>query len=287
MPVRDIALVVLVCAVWALNFLLSAFALQELPPLLFTALRMALLALLLWPFLRRPEPGQWPRLLAISLGLGVCHFGLSFWALHLSGDLSSLAILMQSYVPMAALLAWALLGERIGRPVAAAIAVSFLGVLVLGFDPIVLDQPLAMLLMLGSALMLALGTVLMRGLKGQTVWSQQGWLAVTSVGPLLGLSLLFEGAPVANAAAAGIAGWGGVVYSALVSSLLGHGLYYLLLQRHPVAAVTPWLLLSPLMTVVLGVAVWGDRPGPTLWLGGAMVLGGVLAIALHARRAPR
>lgn len=283
LPPRDIALVILVCAVWALNFLTSAYALQELPPLLFTGLRMAVLALLLWPFLRLPQAGQWPRLLAISLGLGVCHFGLSFWALHLAGDLSSLAILMQSYVPMAALLAWGLLGERIGRASAAAIVVSFVGVLVLGFDPIVLDHPLAMALMLGSALMLALGTVLMRGLKGQTLWSQQGWLAILSVGPLLGLSALLEGPPLANMALASSVGWGGVLYSALVSSLLGHGLYYLLVQRHPVAAVTPWLLLSPLMTIGLGVAVWGDRPGPSLWLGGAMVLGGVLAMALHSR----
>ena len=30
-----------------------------------------------------------------------------------------------------------------------------------------------------------------------------------------------------------------------------------------------------------GIVVWGDRPGPRLWLGGAMVLGGVLAIALR------
>lgn len=281
LPPRDIALVTLVCVVWALNFLTSAYALQELPPLLFTGLRMAVLAALLWPFLKPAAPGQWPRLLAISLGLGVCHFGLSFWALHLAGDLSSLAILMQSYVPMAALLAWAALGERIGRATGLAIAISFAGVLVLGFDPLVLDHPASMGLMLGSAFLLAVGTVLMRGLKGQTVWSQQGWLAVCSTPPLLGLSALVEGPVAANLGAATAVAWGGVLYSALVSSLLGHGLYYLLVQRHPVAAVTPWLLLAPVLAIGLGVVFWGDRPGPKLWIGGAMVLGGVLAIALR------
>jgi O-acetylserine/cysteine efflux transporter len=55
-----------------------------------------------------------------------------------------------------------------------------------------------------------------------------------------------------------------------------------LVQRHPVAQVTPWLLLSPVMAVLLGVWVYGDRPGPQLWIGGAMVLGGVLLIALRA-----
>jgi O-acetylserine/cysteine efflux transporter len=41
-----------------------------------------------------------------------------------------------------------------------------------------------------------------------------------------------------------------------------------------VAQVTPWLLLVPVLAVALGIAFWGDRPGPRLWLGGAMVLGG-------------
>ncbi|MCA1714295.1 MAG: DMT family transporter, partial [Gammaproteobacteria bacterium] len=60
------------------------------------------------------------------------------------------------------------------------------------------------------------------------------------------------------------------------------GLYYVLVQRHPVAQVTPWLLLVPVLAVALGVVFWGDRPGPRLLLGGVMVLGGVLVIALRA-----
>ena len=45
----------------------------------------------------------------------------------------------------------------------------------------------------------------------------------------------------------------------------------------------PYLLLTPVFAVALGTLVWGDRPGANLWIGGAMVLGGVLAIALRAR----
>jgi O-acetylserine/cysteine efflux transporter len=55
-----------------------------------------------------------------------------------------------------------------------------------------------------------------------------------------------------------------------------------LVQRYPVAQVTPWLLLVPVLAIGLGVAYWGDRPGPRLLFGGAMVLGGVLLIALRA-----
>lgn len=72
-----------------------------------------------------------------------------------------------------------------------------------------------------------------------------------------------------------------MLYSALAASLVGHGLLYGLLQRHRVAEVTPFLLLTPVFAVALGVIVWGDHPGPRLWIGGALVLGGVLVVALR------
>jgi O-acetylserine/cysteine efflux transporter len=285
---RDLFLVLVVCVVWAGNFLTSAFALREIPPLLFSAVRLGILALALVAFIRPPPREQWPRLLAVALCNGVLHFGLSFWALHLAGNLSSPAIVMQSYVPMAALLAWWWLGERFGWRTGVAIAVSFAGVLVLGFDPLVLQRPQALLLMLVSAFFLAAGTVLMRPLKGLGMLSQQGWTAIIAILPLLALSAVFEPNGFAALRAASWIGWGGAAYSALFASLLGHGLYYVLVQKHRVADVTPWLLLSPVLAIVLGIVVWGDRPGPQLWIGGAMVLGGVLLIALRAiaRTAP-
>lgn len=282
MPPRDIVLVLLICIAWALNFLTSALAMREIPPFLFTALRFALLALPLVFFLKRPAPGQWPRLVAIVLCVGVLHFGLSFSALKLAGDLSSPAIVMQSYIPMTALLAWWVLGERFAWRTGLAITVSFAGVLVLGFDPLVLDQPASLLLMLVAAALLAIGTVLMKGLQGMDVFSQQGWTAVMSVLPLLAISAWLEPGAIAQLPQASWVAWAGALYAAFLSSLLGHGLYYVLVQRHPVAQVTPWLLLVPVLAVALGIVFWGDRPGPRLWVGGAMVLGGVLIVALRA-----
>ncbi|MBU8975693.1 MULTISPECIES: EamA family transporter [unclassified Lysobacter] len=287
MPARDLILVLIVVLSWAVNFLTSALAMREIPPFLFTALRFALLALPLMWLVKRPAPGQWPRLLAVCLCIGVLHFGLSFTALKLAGDLSSPAIVMQSYVPMTTLLAWWWLGERFAWRTGLAIAISFAGVLVLGFDPMVLDHPMSLLLMLVSAAFLAIGTVLMKGLRDMDVYSQQGWTAVFSVLPLLAISAWLEPGALARLPEVSWVAWTGAAYAAFVSSLLGHGLYYVLVQRYPVAQVTPWLLLVPVLAIGLGIAFWGDRPGPRLLLGGVMVLGGVLLIALRALRRQR
>lgn len=280
---RDFALVLVVCVVWAGNFLTSAFALREMPPFLFSALRMTLLAALLVAFLKRPPRAQWPRLIAVALLNGALHFGTSLWALRMAGDLSSPAIVMQSYIPMAVLLAWWVLGERFAWRTGSAIALSFAGVLVLGFDPLVLDHPASLLMMLFSAFLIALGTVLMRGLSGIDAISMQGWTAVIGILPLLAISAVIEPGGIAALRDAGPAAWGAVVYSAVFASLIGHSVFFGLVQRHPVAQVAPYLLLTPVFAVALGILIWGDRPGPQLWIGGAMVLGGVLAIALRAR----
>lgn len=280
---RDFALVLVVCVVWAGNFLTSAFALREVPPFLFSALRMTLLAALLVAFLKRPPRAQWPRLIAVALLNGALHFGTSLWALRMAGDLSSPAIVMQSYIPMAVLLAWWVLGERFAWRTGSAIALSFAGVLVLGFDPLVLDHPASLLMMLFSAFLIALGTVLMRGLSGIDAISMQGWTAVIGILPLLAISAVIEPGGIAALRDAGPAAWGAVVYSAVFASLIGHSVFFGLVQRHPVAQVAPYLLLTPVFAVALGILIWGDRPGPQLWIGGAMVLGGVLAIALRAR----
>jgi O-acetylserine/cysteine efflux transporter len=265
------------------NFLTSAFALREIPPFLFSALRMSLLALLLVAFLRPPPREQRARLVAVALLNGALHFGTSLWALRMAGDLSSPAIVMQSYIPMSVMLARWLLGERFAWRTGSAIALSFAGVLVLGFDPLVLDHPASLLMMLFSAFLIALGTVLMRGLGGIDAINLQGWTAVIGIVPLLAISLAIEPGGFAALRTASATAWGAVAYSAVFASLIGHTLFFRLVQRHPVAHVMPYLLSTPVFAVALGILVWGDRPGPQLWLGGAMVLDGVFAIALRAR----
>ncbi len=283
MPRTHLLLVLTICLVWAINFLTSAAALREIPPLLFSALRLIPLMVLLLPWMSRPGQGRWLALIAVALCNGALHFGLNFWALREAGNLASPAIVLQSYIPMAVVLAAVFLGEKIGWRTWTGVGVSFAGVLVLGFDPIVLRAPFALFLMLASALSLAVGTVVMRRLTGMHPIGVQGWTALIAVGPLLLWSLGVESGQWDAIRHASPLAWFGVAWATLAASLLGHSLFYWLVQRHPVSTLTPYLLISPVIAVALGIAFWGDRPGPRLYLGAAMVLGGVLFISLRAK----
>lgn len=282
MPASHLLLILAICLAWGGNFLASAIALKHFPPFLFTALRLAVLLACLFPFLKPIARGQRLRVGAIALLSGALHFGLNFWALRAAGDISSVAIALQSYIPMSAVLAVVFLGERIGWRTWAGIGLAFGGVLVLGFDPLVLDAPAALLMTLTAALMLAAGTTMMRGVRGVDVFQMQAWTALLGIPVLVAISAAIEPPAWPIIETAEWKHWAGVAYSGLVASLVGHGLLYWLVQRHPVSQVTPYLLLAPVFAITLGVLVWGDRPGPKLVIGGAMVLAGVLLVALRA-----
>jgi O-acetylserine/cysteine efflux transporter len=286
MPLAHRAALLAICLIWAGNFLAAAFAVDVLEPVTFTALRALLVLMLLIPFLKPPARGQWVNLLTACWCMGALHFGLIFVALDRSADISSIAILMQIYVPMSTLLAVVLLGERIGWRSTTAIAMAFGGVLVVGLDPLVLTQLDVLALVLASAFFLALGTIFMRRLSGVTVFGFQAWNALLSFVPLAAMALAIE-SPIETLNARSMADpvWLALAYSAVGASIIGHGTFYWLVQRHEIQKVTPYLLLVPVLSVALGMLAWGDRPGPRLLIGGALVILGVLWVTLrsHAR----
>ena len=284
MNLRDLTLLMVVCLVWAFNFVSGAKGMQQFSPLMFMVLRFTLLLTLTLPFLRMPPAGQWPRLAAAALLIGSVHFCFMFWALKRSGDVSSVAIVQQTYVPIAVLLAVVLLGESIGWRRLLAIGLAFAGVLILGFDPHVLSRPDALVLTLLSAFFQALGSIFLRGIAGVSAMNFQAWTAILSLPLLITLSLLLEGGQLESLRAAEPLHWASVAFSAIGASVAGHGLFYYMAQRHPISTIMPYMLMMPVFAVIFGVLVWGDRPGWRLLLGGGLVLLGILVITLRTRR---
>jgi O-acetylserine/cysteine efflux transporter len=283
MPIRDISLLVLVCLIWGFNFIAAAQGMQHFSPLVFMSLRFLTVLLVMLPFLRLPPGDQWGRLISVCLCLGAIHFTLFFWAISRSNDLTSIAIIQQTYIPFSVLLAVIFLGERVGWRTVAAIVVSFSGVVVLSFDPLIFSQLDVLLVALVAAAAQALGSVFMRGIRGVGALNFQGWTALISLPFLIGLSLLLEGDQLEAIRTASWLEWSSVAYSGLVSSIVGYGLFFLLVQRHPVSTVMPYMLLMPLFAILFGVLIWGDRPGLKLLMGGALVLSGILFISIRQR----
>ncbi len=173
---RDAGAALIVVVLWALNFIVGKVGLTELPPFLMLALRFALVALLLLPFLGRAERRRWPLVLAIAVVLGGCHFGLMFFGLaHV--DAGPAAIAIQLTVPFSALLGCVFFGERIGRAQILGMAFAFAGVYLLAGEPSRMTSPRHLFAVAAAAFAWAAANVLIKRLGPINVFTLNGWVA--------------------------------------------------------------------------------------------------------------
>jgi drug/metabolite transporter (DMT)-like permease len=82
------------------------------------------------------------------------------------------------------------------------------------------------------------------------------------------------------------AGWTGVAYLAVVTTVIAYSGWFWGLQRLSAQDVTPLLLVQPLAGTLIAAVVRGERPGAATLAGGACVLAGVALVALSRDRSP-
>ena len=283
MSVPHLLLIVLANFAWGFNYIAGKIGAGVFQPLLFTAFRFLFLLLLMLPWLK-PAPGYMKPLLRVAFLLGVLHFAMIFIGLNAGGNIASIAITTQLYVPFSAIFASVFLREKISLRSLFSIAVAFAGVMVIGFDPIVFNHLDAILWVAGAAFIMAVATILMRQCPNLGVFRLQACIALVALPSLLLLSSIFESGQIQTLSKVGIIDFWTPLYSAVGASIVGHGIVYYLLGRYPVSIVTPLLLPTPIIATFLGVLFFGDILGWKMIVGGSMTLLGVLMLVKPAKR---
>lgn len=281
MALRDFALLVMVCLLWAVNNIVSKYVVAYLaaPPLFYAAVRFAIVAVAVAPWLR-PVPKPFWRLLVVALLMGAGSFAFMFIALQTASP-SSAAIVSQLMVPMTTFLSFLLLGERINRRRGLGIALTLLGALTVMWDPRGFQISDGLLFVVLSAFLGSLGAVMMKQMPGVKPLTFQAWVGLSSFIALAALSALLEPGQVEAGLSIGWRFWAAVVFSALVVSVGGHTIYYGLIQRYEANLISPLTLMTPLATIVLGVLITHDHFDARMAIGSVIALLGVLIIALR------
>jgi O-acetylserine/cysteine efflux transporter len=280
---RDLVLLIAITFVWGINLITSKVGVNEIPPILFTFLRFVIVVLLLIPVLRM-HPGQMGTLTIAALLSGALSFALSFAGLRRATNVSSVAIITQLGVPFATLLSVLMLGEVVRWRRITGIALSFIGVAILGFDPQIGDRWESVALVTASAFFGALGLIIVKKLKDFGPAELLGWTYLISLPPLLAVSLVLERPDWGSLFTVSWQAWGSLLFAALAASLFAHTGYFRLVQRYPVTSVAPLTTLSPVFSIFFGVMLLGDRLTGRILLGGICTLIGVLIITLRERR---
>ena len=281
MKPQHLLLALLITVIWGFNFVAAKTALDHFPTFEMLLLRFILLAIILFPFLRVPRNKIRP-LMAVGFMVGVLHFSLNFSGLGMSGDVSSAAIATQLFIPFGVILAIVFLREKIGMWRTIAIAVAFTGTVVISFDPVVVNHLDALLVVIVSAVPMAITTIMLRRLSGVGPMQVQAWTAIIGIPMYLLLTILFESGQIEAIRTATVVPIAGIVYAAIAGSIIGHGGLYFLLQRYPVTWVNPLFLLAPVFAIFFGVTVYGDEPTLQILIGGFMTIAGIAIIAIRS-----
>ncbi|MEM7053353.1 MAG: EamA family transporter, partial [Pseudomonadota bacterium] len=267
--------------IWGINFPVIKIGLEELPPLLFTAVRFALAgipAVFLVPMPHAPLTA----VLMIGLLLGVFKFGLLFLAMESSISAGLASLLVQAQVLFTIFLSYVFLREPVRQRQLVGLLICLIGfalfVIVAGANGTLIGIGLV----LGSATAWALANTLTKQLKQVNVVHLTVWMSLVAPIPLALLSWLTETTqPLQTLLQAGVDTWLAVLYTSYASTLVAVALWAALLRRHTAATFTPFALLIPVVGMASSALWLGERLNVPEAIGAALILLGLTVITLR------
>ena len=276
LPFSHFLLALAVVSIWGTNFVIIKYALADLPPLLFAALRFSLALIPAMFFLRRPAV-KLGNLALYGLLIGVGQFGLLYLAIdgHISPGIASLVVQTQVFFTIG--LAMRLDGERVRAFQWLALVLAGGGVLNILWHTDGTTTPLGIALVLLAALAWAGGNLAARHGRPENMLAYVVWSSAFAIPPLFILAFIYEGtsAILTGLRQADLTTWAAVVWQSWGNTLFGYVAWGWLLARHPAATVTPMALLVPVFGMGASALLLGEAlPGWKL-LSAALVMAGL------------
>ena len=279
------AIALLVVFIWGTNFVFIRFGLDELEPFTFATLRFILVAIpLIFIF---PKPNvRWRSLVSYGLFIGFGQFGLLFWAMqsNITPGLASLIVQMQVFFTI--LLSVFIANETIGTKQIIALCLCALGLAIIVAYTDGHTTLVGIVVVLLAALSWSCGNLVVKNVGSVDVLAFIVWSSIFAIPPLALMAFLTEGvdAITQSVAQASWRAWLVILWQSLGNTLIGYGLWNLLLHRYAAATVVPWALLVPVFGMATSAIVLSESM--PWWKLAAMVLiiAGLAMNMLTARR---
>ena len=251
---------------------------EHFPPILLMGLRFTFAAsILIWWF---PIPrGYLKQIFIASLIANTLQYSVTYSGLNLI-DASAAVLLVQTEVPFGVLFAYFMLKEKPTIRSLIGIAVAFVGVYILTGSPNLEGKFLGIFLtILGSAIW-ALGQVLVKPLSKEiSPLALVAWLAIFSGPILIFLSSILDGNTISYIKSANFNSWAIAFYLGFFMQPVTYGCFYYVLKNNPLYKVLPIVTMGiPLTGLLAAILLLGEKPTTELYLGGFIILIGVILI---------
>jgi O-acetylserine/cysteine efflux transporter len=264
---------------WGSNVVAMKLSVAEISPVLSNLLRFVIASLVLLPFVGRNNSLSWP---IIRLAFFYSTFiTLAILAVKESSSVSLLILIFQLNTPFTAILAWVVLKEVIDLQKIIGISLSFIGVSIVLIKPDMECNFLSVSLMMSAALFSSMFNISLKQANVDNKMAFLGWISIISI-PYLLLICLFMGqlnfTVMANMSSIA---WGAILYSALISTVLGFGLWFYLVKYYPLSQVSSFGLLAPIFGTICSIILFDERLYPNFVVGGIFTLLGILVVLIR------
>ena len=247
---------------------------ENVPPLLMGSLRMLVVFVFLIPFwkFRIPDRKHWIPLAFFSISMGFLANVFMTLSLNEANIVSPIIIGSQLAVRFAILLSSIFLKEKVSIKKWILIFVSFFGIILLGFDPLIRNELYALLLISLMAFSYASAQVFSRYLKDLEVTMTNAIMGLTGFIFLIISSFIFEGQVFTEINNISIQSWLLILHSGIFVSLVAHMSMFYLYRTYPVNRVFPFYALFPVFGILLTFLIFYEIPSMITIIGGLIVI---------------
>tara|TARA_B100001123_G_scaffold81783_1_gene93241 strand:+ start:123 stop:767 length:645 start_codon:yes stop_codon:yes gene_type:complete len=210
------------------------------------------------------------------MGAGVNMF--LYLSLDAASILAPVTIGAQLSIPFAIILSSLFLSESISFKKWILIFTSFLGIILIAFDPKIADEISATLIIFAMAFFYGLSQVFSRHLKELDVKFTSAFMGLVGFVILIIISQLVEGNIITQINAIDKNGWLAILYAGMIISIFGHTMMFYLYKFYPVGMVLPFYALFPVFGLILTFFIFGEIPTPIMVTGGIIVVTSVFLL---------
>ncbi|WP_320034355.1 EamA family transporter [Halarcobacter sp.] len=283
MDIKGILLAFLVVLIWGINFPIIKFGLEELPPILFSALRFLIVAIPAVFFIPFPKTSIW-NILGVGVFLGVLKFGFLFYAMNADASAGISSLLLQAQVIFTIILSILIYKEVITKIQAIGILVATIGFSFFFFTVNNSITTLGIILLLFAAFFWSISNIIMKRIKGVNLLHFMVWVCLVPPLPLFLMSYFFESKDTLTILLSTTQKtWFSLVYVSYLSTLIAFAIWGWLLKTYQASLVTPFALLIPIVGIFSSSVLLGEKLSSTEIIGAILILSG-LFITIFAKK---
>ena len=281
MNLKDTLVASLVPIFLGFGFVIAKPAFESFPPILLMGLRFIFAAsILIWWF---PIPkGYLKKIFIASFIANTLQYSITYTGLNYI-DASAAVLLVQTEVPFGVIFAFFMLREKPTIRAIIGIGVAFIGVYILTGSPNLDGKFFGVsLTILGSAIW-ALGQVVVKPLSKEiNPVALVAWLALFSGPTLIFTSVIIEGDTINHLTTAKLNHWIIAIYIGFIMQPITYGCFYYVLKNNPLYKVLPIVTMGiPPTGLLAAIFLLGEEPTKELFIGGAIIIIGVILIVFN------